>query len=151
MYSNIKSIVAIMIITMLLLFSTWSLAKPADYGDIVGSTFVRAYDGDTMTVNIPNTLPIIGDEISVRIKHIDTPEIYGKCQAEKDAAHAARDAVIAMIGKCSVITLHHVERDKYFRILAEVDIDGLDVGSSLIKRGLAVQYEGGTKTHSWCP
>ena len=40
--------------------------------------YVRNYDGDTITVNIPNTPPIIGIKMPIRISGIDTPEIKGK-------------------------------------------------------------------------
>ena len=43
-----------------------------------------------------------------------------------------------------------MRRDKYFRILAGIRADGRDVGRMLIEAGLAVQYDGGTKTANWC-
>jgi len=45
-----------------------------------------------------------------------------------------------------VIKLVSLRRDKYFRLLAEVSIDGEDLGYSLIKNDLARPYDGGKKT-----
>ncbi len=41
-------------------------------------------------------------------------------------------------------------RDKYFRIDARVLADGQDLADLLISQGLAVPYDGGTKTADWC-
>ena len=48
------------------------------------------------------------------------------------------------------ITLKNMERGKYFRIAAEVIIDGESLGDMLIEAGVAVRYDGGKKTHKWC-
>ncbi|MBT9528863.1 MAG: thermonuclease family protein, partial [Pseudomonas sp.] len=39
-----------------------------------------------------------------------------------------------------------IRRDKYFRLLAEVWIDGHSLGDLLLKAGLAKVYTGGTKS-----
>jgi len=38
-----------------------------------------------------------------------------------------------------------MQREKYFRIVADVDIDGQDLGQMLIHEGLAQPYDGGKK------
>jgi len=45
--------------------------------------------------------------------------------------------------------LHNLGRDKYFRVLADVMIDGKNLTDLLIKKGLGKPYDGGTKS-SWC-
>ena len=51
--------------------------------------------------------------------------------------------------KGNIIDLGFV--DKYFRILADVKIDGKDVADTLIKNNLAYAYEGKTKEKvNWC-
>lgn len=49
--------------------------------------------------------------------------------------------------KAAHITLKETGRDKYFRIVARVVADGVDV---LLKEGLAVPYGGGKKIKEWC-
>lgn len=39
-----------------------------------------------------------------------------------------------------------IRRDKYFRLLCEVKVNGADLGTALIEHGHAVPYDGGTKT-----
>jgi endonuclease YncB( thermonuclease family) len=38
-----------------------------------------------------------------------------------------------------------MQRGKYFRIVADVFVDGSNLGQELIERGLAKPYDGGTK------
>ncbi|MBF0605232.1 MAG: hypothetical protein HQL07_16270 [Nitrospirae bacterium] len=47
-------------------------------------------------------------------------------------------------------TLWFVRRLQYFRIVARVVADGMDVGEMLIGAGLAVSYDGRRKTGAWC-
>ena len=56
-----------------LLLPSYSLAE--SYGDYQGAVYVRNYDGDTVTFNLPSLHPIIGEKISIRVNGIDTLEI----------------------------------------------------------------------------
>lgn len=85
----------------------------------------------------------------IRIKDIDTPELRGKCQAEKEAARAAKQFSVAKLRAGNIIQLRAIERGKYFRLLADVWIDGKSLGAALISAGHAVPYDGGKKV-SWC-
>jgi endonuclease YncB( thermonuclease family) len=112
---------------------------------------LRNYDGDTLTVNIPNVPPLIGKAISVRVAGIDTPEIRTKNQCEKEAGRIARSLVATAIKNSKNVELQNIQRDKYFRILADVVIDGRSVKEILLKNSLAYEYDGGTKKHpDWC-
>ena len=64
-----------------LLLPSYSIAK--SFGDYEGAIYVRNYDGDTITFNLPGLHPIIGEKINIRVNGIDTPEIRGKCEKEK--------------------------------------------------------------------
>ena len=48
------------------------------------------------------------------------------------------------------INLKNIERGKYFRIVADVFVDGKSLADELIEAGLAVADDGGTKTKDWC-
>ena len=49
------------------------------------------------------------------------------------------------------IELHNIKRGKYFRIVADVIVDGKSVKDELIKSKLAYPYKGGTKKKiDWC-
>ena len=64
-------------------------------------------------------------------------------------AKEARDFVKAMLSNAKEITLANVTRDKYFRVLADVYVDGVSLSELLIENKLAFSYDGGTK-RSWC-
>lgn len=120
-----------------------------DYGNLLGVTYVRLYDGDTIYVNIPNVHPILGDEIPVRLARVDTPEIRGKCDEEKSLAYQAKLRVKEILENASQIDLKHIERGKYFRIVAEVYADDVNISNLLLEENLAYLYTGGKKK-SWC-
>ena len=58
--------------------------------------------------------------------------------------------VVDILKSAEHITLKNMERGKYFRIAADVLVDGEDLGNMLIEAGLAVRYDGGKKIHKWC-
>jgi hypothetical protein len=108
------------------------------------------HDGDICTVTVPNLHPFIGKEIPVRIRGIDAPELRGQCSAERDKARLARDFLRALLMEARTIELRNVERDSFFRLLADVYADGADVSAVLLKEGYAVPYDGKHKRPDWC-
>ena len=94
--------------------------------------------------------PIIGNKISIRVNGIDTPDIRGKCEKEKYDAKQAQQMVTDILKDADQIVLRNMERGKYFRIAADVIVDGESLGDMLIEAGMAVRYDGGKKTHKWC-
>ncbi len=115
-------------------------------------SFLSNYDADTITVNIPGTHPLIGKKISVRVLGIDAPEIRGKEACEKKKAFIARDFVAKVLSSANKLEIHHLQRDKYFRILGDVMVDDKNLKDMLLAEGLAKPYDGGSKKNiHWCP
>jgi endonuclease YncB( thermonuclease family) len=113
--------------------------------------FVKNYDADTITFDIPGVHPLIGKNIGVRVRHVDTPEMRGGLPCEKAVAKAAQKQVETLLKRAKRIDLVNVGKDKYFRILADVIIDGHNLKDYLIKNQLAYAYDGGTKKKlNWC-
>jgi len=94
--------------------------------------------------------PIIGNKISIRVNGIDTPDIRGKCEKEKYDAKQAKEMVADILKDAERIDLKNMERGKYFRIAADVIVDGENLADMLIEAGVAIRYDGGKKTHKWC-
>ena len=112
---------------------------------------LKNYDGDTLTVDIPGVPALIGKKISVRIAGIDAPEIRTKNKCEKEAGRIAKNLIANSLKRAKHVELHNIQRDKYFRILADVRADGVSMKDVLIKNKLAYNYEGGTKKKmDWC-
>lgn len=113
--------------------------------------YIRNYDADTVTVSIPDVHPLIGREISVRVKGVDTPEIKGKTECEKQLASTAQKMVAGMLSTARQIDLVALERDKYFRVLSDVQFDGRSLSAYLLEQKLAYPYDGGAKSKiDWC-
>lgn len=110
------------------------------------ATVVSVYDGDTFTVSIPDCPAVVCEAIPVRVRDVDTPEIRGKCEAEKALAIEARDFTRSHLP--GTVTLISVERGKYFRLVADVEINGKLLSDMLIEAGLAKRWTG--KKESWC-
>ena len=142
--------VRILTIVILSFLSLPSHVFAKSFGDYKGAVYLRNYDGDTITFNLPGLHPIIGEEISIRVNGIDTPEIKGKCEKEKYNAQQAQQMVADFLKDAEQIVLKSMERGKYFRIAADVIIDGENLADVLVEAGMAVRYDGGKKTHKWC-
>lgn len=113
--------------------------------------YVKNYDGDTITFEIPNVHPLIGHNISIRVRSVDAPELKTKDRCEHEKALVVKNYVTKLLRSAKRIDLIDVGRDKYFRILADVRIDGVSLTHSLISNGYAYPYSGGTKQHvNWC-
>lgn len=119
-----------------------AFATPArvDYivdGDTFGATVML--DGD---IRVP---------VRVRIRDIDTPEIHGKCAAERERADAARARLGEILPPGSIVELTNIKDDKYLgRIDANVaDARGVDVSANMVRAGLGRPYNGGRRA-GWC-
>ena len=141
------------VLLLTLSIGSTAYAKKPPYADIEVVRVVSVYDGDTLRVDLACNQPLFCENISVRIRGIDTPEIRGKCDYEKERAIQARNVVRALIEQSTKegrhVVLNAPKRGKYFRVVADVYIDGLSVGKALVNQGLAREYDGGKRT-GWC-
>lgn len=123
---------------------------------------VRVIDGDTLQVTVTaraaTRLPGQDVELAtavvetVRLAGVNAPETRGKCEAEKAAARAARLFLEERLrgAKLEVVTRGE-EREKFGRVLADVEVGGASVTQELIRRGLADPYAGGARDlMRWC-
>ena len=110
------------------------------------------YDGDTLSVEA-EIWPHLIWQGSVRILGVDTPEIRGQCEAEKQRAISARDYVRTLLTD-KTVRLTQIEDDKYGgRVLARVyfweDEAWIDLAERLIEQHLGRAYDGGAQP-GWC-
>jgi micrococcal nuclease len=132
-----------------LCIGVFSVQAAPEYGTVSVSRVISVYDGDTFRVDIDSLPPIVGKNIPIRLNGVDTPEIQGKCQYEKDLALKARDFVRKKLANAKEIKLTKLQRGKYFRVVADVMIDGVSLEQELLDNELAYKYTGGKKS-SWC-
>lgn len=138
-----------LLVIILICISVNSYAKTRQYGNATVSEIVSIYDGDTFTVNIADWPSIIGQRMSVRIAGIDTPEMRGRCEGEKHKARQAKQFTVAALRNANLVELRNLKRDKYFRLLSDVYVDGENLAQQLLSQGFAVPYSGYTKIN-WC-
>lgn len=113
--------------------------------------YIKNYDGDTITFDIPGVHELLGKKIGVRVRDIDTAELKTKNPCEKQVARISQKLVENLLKNAKRIDLANIGRDKYFRIDADVLIDGRNLKDILIQQNLAYSYDGGTKPKvDWC-
>ncbi len=150
-FAGTSAVFLLFFITTCNLIAAETTSRTEKYATFKNVRFVRNYDGDSITFDIPETPAIVGKNIIVRLRGIDTPELKKKtCASESIIAREAKELVHTLLKNASIINLHRIDRGKYFRILADVEFDGQDLAEVLLKNRLAVKYYGGKKEYDWC-
>ena len=108
---------------ILLFFSLLSLAE-----ELIGKV-IKVSDGDTITVLDSNN-----QKYKIRLKGIDAPETQ---QAFGDIS---TQSLIELVYDKEVV-VHWDKKDKYYRILGKVIVDGRDANYLQLKKGLAWYYK----------
>jgi micrococcal nuclease len=135
---------------LLLLATPTAINASPNYGSIIISGITSVYDGDTFRANIADYPPIVGENIGIRINGIDTPEMKGKCNRESALAKFAQEHTEKTLLSAKVIELRNMKRGKYFRIVADVYVDGVNLGEQLVNQDFAVIYDGQSSRRDWC-
>lgn len=108
----------------------------------------RVIDGDTFEVAIPGFPPELQPRI--RLQNADTPELRGRCEAERALALQAKEATEALLAS-GPVEICPLGWGKYGgTIRAMVWVGQVDLGEELARRGLARPY-GGERRQPWCP
>ena len=120
---------------------------------------IKVYDGDTIT--IASKLPYPNSPLyrfSVRLLGIDSPEIKGETQEERDSAHLSKKELESLILN-KIVYLKDNKQEKYGRLLANVYVNHptpenqqnqLHLNQWMLDNGFAVPYDGKTK-HPYKP
>lgn len=133
---------------LLFLFIIFCYSYSVEYSDTITDrdfTIIKVRDGDTFMIDIPNIPDVFGKNIAVRIRGIDTPELNDSREEIRKISIQAKEELEKLLLNAKEITLYSLGRDKYFRLLASVKVDNVDVSEYLIKKGLAKKYSGGKK------
>ena len=92
-------------------------------------------DGDTLR----------DGDVRYRVENIDAPERgrRAECAHERALAEASRAYVMEWVAEAHrVVVIPAGRRDRYDRVVARVQIDGVDLGERLIAIGLAQPWRG---------
>jgi endonuclease YncB( thermonuclease family) len=122
----IELIQNIILILILVIFSSYSFAKTIDKPN-------RIIDGDTIILNSKK----------IRFHGIDTPEIHQKCKDDKGFLYAcglrATNELKKIIGKNKVICKKKTT-DRYRRLISVCFVNGKNINSLMVKKGWALAY-----------
>ena len=122
-----------------------SACQQKDMANFDNVSLISAYDGDTFYIDILSCdIDVFCKHISVRVRGVDCPEIKGGSAETKVLAKQAK-AFTKNFLKGGKILLRNCGRDKYFRLLCDVKVNGKSLGEELLKAGHAIPYNGGTK------
>lgn len=132
-------------LAFLIAFCTPAMARDT-YGNVVVDEVTSIYDGDTFRVTIKGWPAVAGERVPVRLYGIDTPEMRDNRPRVRDLARKAKQFTVERLRAAKRIELRDLRRDKYFRLLAEVWVDGRSLGQLLLDAGLAKPYDGGKKS-----
>lgn len=102
----------------------------------------RTIDGDTFE---------LADGERIRLTTIDTPEMGNRanCPQERALADAATRAARQALAQGQQIEIVRTGRvDRYGRTLADIRVDGRDLGETLIAQGVAQPWRG--QRAQWC-
>ncbi|WP_300973443.1 thermonuclease family protein [Sphingomonas sp. LHG3406-1] len=105
-----------------------------------GGSLNCVVDGDTFHL----------DGEKIRIAGIDAPETHqSRCPEEKALGDRATERLHDLLnGGAVTLVSYERDRDRYGRLLRNVEVDGHDVGATLIREGVARPYGNGRR--SWC-
>ena len=127
---NVNGIQRVAMAVMMMVLAVGGLAMSAHAAD---RGFTN-YDGDTFRATF-------------RIANIDTPEIKGECDAERELAQRAKVFTERFLAQGNIV-IRQSGIDRYGRVLAVVSREGHDLGEALIAEGLARPWKG--KREQWC-
>ena len=106
---------------------------------------IETIDADTVTFDISNIHPLLDKNVKDRAKGVDAPEIKTKNNCEKKKGNHAKYIVTKLLKKAKRIELKNIKRGSFFRIVADIIIDGTSLSDYLLKNGLAYSYDGKKK------
>ena len=117
------------------------------------TTIDRVVDGDTFIIKNPKPPADLMQKAIKRhrLVGIDAPEStpqHATCKKEIELGLKAKQFTNNFVK--DGIDIVYIELDKYGRFLVHITKGNLDLGDELVKNGLAVYYDGGTKIKDWC-
>ena len=124
---------------------TYATCGQTPYDNITDFEIVKVRDGDTFVINVKNIPDVFGEEIAVRIRGIDTPELNDERDEIRKISIQAKEELERLLYSGEKVVLYDLGRDKYFRLLASVKVGDIDIAEYMIEIGLAKEYDGGKK------
>lgn len=138
----------ILIALYALVIGAWTISAEANPG--YKASYLKNWDGDTVTFLVV-AWPVKGDVIllqrNIRLAGVDTPEINGKCEKEKQLAQNAKIYTQVILEASDDILIVPTGDSTLGRPVAHILVNGENLAEQLVKNGLAVFSK---KQADWC-
>jgi endonuclease YncB( thermonuclease family) len=99
---------------------------------------LSVYDGSTINIRVPAWPEVFGYKLPLRIRGYNTPIVKGGNIAGAESRNYLEELLKPTPGKR--IAMSRIRRSKFFRIVATIKIDGVDVAEIMVKAGHGVLY-----------
>ncbi len=135
---NCKNVWFVAIAGAVLLFGISFADSGGDYGDVLVDEVLAVEDDYTLRCTIGQWPAVIGEDIPVRIDGVESLGIYD--------IHPQRLAEVKehiglfldqQVGQAEVVVLRGIRRGEDFRLVARVEVDGVDLAKLLVAERLA--------------
>ena len=100
------------------------------------SEVIEVSNGDRFIVNIAEPHELAGTNIKIGLKDIDAPDAIKSCPKQMEFGIEVRDYVAQKLENASSIKLTNYRKTNT-KIIAQVIVDGIDLGDELVSKGYA--------------
>jgi len=105
------------------------------------SKVIEVTNGDKLIVDIAEPHELAGSNIKVQLKDIDAPDATKSCPAQIKLGTEVKDFVAQKLENASSIKLTNFRKTNT-KIIAQVVVDGIDLGDELVSKGYASEEYG---------
>jgi endonuclease YncB( thermonuclease family) len=105
------------------------------------SKVIEVTHGDKLIIDIAEPHELAGSNIKVSLKDIDAPDATRSCPKQLELGEEVRDYVAKKLKNASNIKLTNFRKTNT-KIIAQVIVDGVDLGEELVSKGFASEEYG---------
>lgn len=139
----------LMFIVFLLGLLGFAAMVEADYPGEYNAELVRIKDGDTFVLDVHTWLDTTVRQ-SVRVRGMDTPELKAKKQCERVLAIQSKRYAEILLSEGSLTVSNVASRRSFDRVVADVQIKGVNFASLMVSGGHARQCTKCKNGWDWC-
>jgi len=115
--------------------------EPTSDDDPTVSKVIEVIQGDRFIVNIAESHELAGSNIKLLLRDIDAPDTIKSCLKQMEFGTKVKDFVAQKLADATSIKLKNFKKN-YKGVLAQVIVDGKDLGEELLARGFASNIYG---------
>ena len=111
--------------------------------------FIKNFDADTITVNIPHLHPLLASKVNIMLAGVKAPSVNARNKCAKKVAREGKSFVYSLLKNAKYIEITEAKRAKKFAIEGKVLVDGKDLTKILLKKQYVVNKKE-FKKKDWC-